>query len=299
MEKTLFGIHAPTVTAMNEAMEVDEARTRAYNNFLIDNGVCCLVPSANNGECPHFSNEERIRVWKITVDVARQRHTMAFPSITANSTRDCIELAKCAESIGADGIMIGPPFYFRVTEEELREHFLAVARAISIPIMIHNEPSVFKLDVTPALMAKLNADSQGKIRLIKESTDNTQRVHEIINLCGDKVTVVVAGGGTALESLLLGAKAWMTGLINFLPAQSRKLFDFAKQGDYAAAREVYYQSILPAHYLLSEIRKPVATVKYALDVLGYKVGSTRPPLLPLKAADQEKVKRMLKEIGVL
>jgi 4-hydroxy-tetrahydrodipicolinate synthase len=224
---------------------------------------------------------------------------MAFPCITANSTRDCVELAKCAESMGADGIMIGPPFYFRITDEELCEHFLAVAGAISIPIMIHNEPAVFKLDVTPPLMAKLNADSKGKIRLIKESTDNTQRVHEILNLCGDKVTVVVAGGGTALESLLLGAKAWMTGLINFLPAQSRKLYDLAKQGDYAAARELYYQSILPSHYLLKELRKPVQTVKYALELLGQKVGPTRPPLAPLSADGQEKVKRTLQEIGAL
>lgn len=126
-------------------LEVDEARMRAYNNFLIDNGFCCLVPTANNGECPNLSYEERKRVWKITLEVARPRHTSVFPCITTNNTRDCIELAKYAES-------------------------------------------------------------KGKIRSIKDSTDNTQRVHEILNLCGDKVAVVVAGGGTALESLLLGPK---------------------------------------------------------------------------------------------
>ena len=298
MSKNIFGIHVPTITPMNDRFEVDEKMLRQFNNFLIECGVCCLVPTANNGELPNLNYEERKKVWKITVEVAFPTKTAVFPCITANSTKDCVELAQYAQSIGADGIMVAPPFYFRLNNEEICKHFLEIAGAIDIPIMIHNEPWIFKMDVTPDLMHSLNEDSGGKICLIKESTDNTQRVHEIIRLCGEKVTVVVAGGGTALESLLLGAKAWMTGMINFIPATCVKLYDLAvKNGNYAEAKKVYYNKILPVHSMLQEIKKPVQTVKYALEVLWQPVGPTRKPLYPLSESDKALVRKTIEEIN--
>ncbi len=298
MTRNIFGIHVPTITPMNDHFEVDEDALRQFNEFLIENGVCCLVPTANNGELPNLSYDERKRIWKITIEVASPKKVAVFPCITANSTKDCIDLARYAQSIGADGIMVAPPFYFRLTNEEMCKHFLEIAGAIDIPIMIHNEPGIFKMDVTPDLIDRLNNDSGGRISLIKESTDKTQRVHEIVRLCGEKVTVVVAGGGTALESLLLGARAWMTGMINFIPATCVKLYDLAvKNGNYAEAKKVYYDKILPVNSMFQEIKKPVQTVKCALEVLGQPAGPTRRPLYPLSESEKALVKKTMEEIS--
>jgi len=297
MKKTVLGIHVPTVTPFTADGRIHDEGIRSLTKFYVDAGVCCLVPTANNGEQPHLTPDERKHVWKKTLESAEGKVSV-FPSISGNSTAEVVEFAISAESMGADGIMLGPPFYFRLNEDELFDHYRTVARAVRIPLMIHNEPGIFKVDIMPSLVAKLNQVEN--IVLIKESTDNTQRIHEIIRLCGDKMTVVVAGGGTALESLLLGAKAWMTGLVNFLPKISVTMFQLAVlEKRYEEARKIYFEKVLPVHSCMKEVGKPVPTVKYALEILGFPVGNARKPLQPLSDTEKRQVQGVLQQIGVL
>jgi 4-hydroxy-tetrahydrodipicolinate synthase len=297
MEKKYCGVHVPTITPFTHDNRVDDEKIKSLTRFFVDSGVRCLVPTANNGEQPHLSSDERKHVWESTIK-AGDGKVAVFPSITGNSTQEVAELARYAESIGADGVMVGPPYYFRMNEEELFDHFRSVAESVKIPVMIHNEPFIFKVDVQPELFARLNQIDN--ICLIKESTDNTQRVHEILRLCGDAVTIVVAGGGTALESMLLGAKAWMTGLNNFMPRVSVQMYNLAViEHKYDDAKKIYFDKILPVHSCMKEIGKPVPTVKYALELLGYPVGNPRKPMHPLSDGDKTKIKQILKKIGIL
>ncbi len=163
---------------------------------------------------------------------------------------------------------------------------------------IHNEPVVFKVDVTAGLVARLNQIEN--ICFIKESTDNTQRVHGIIRLCGDNMTVIVAGGGTALESMLLGAKAWMTGFINFIPKIAVTMCQLAiTEKKFDEARKVYFEKVLPIHSCMQEIGKPVPTVKYALELLSFSVGNCRKPLHQLSESEKMRVRNTLQDTGVL
>lgn len=298
MNKAFFGVHVPTITPYGEDGQVSEELIRVLAEFYINAGVRCLVPTANNGEQPLLDAEEKKRVWRTTIDAAAGRVCVA-PSVTGNTTREVMALAKFAESIGADGVMVAPPYYFKASEDELFDHYRAIAGSINIPLMIHNEPGVFKSDVTPTLVAKLNQIDN--ISMIKESADDTQRVHEIIRLCGDSMTVVIAGGGIALESFLLGARAWMTGLVNFIPETAVAVYRLAaEERNFDAARERYFAKILPVHSCMKAIGKPVPTVKFALSlVLGRAVGEARLPLSPLSPAEQLKVKDVLTGIGVL
>lgn len=298
MSKTFLGVHAPTITPYAPNGEVSEELIRELTEFHVDAGICCLVPTANNGEQPLLSFEEKGRIWSATIEAAGNRVCVA-PSITGNTTKEVIQHAQCAQSLGADGVMMAPPYYFRASADELYDHYRAVAESISIPVIIHNEPGVFKSDITPGLVAKLNKIEN--ICLIKESTDNTQRVHEIVRACGDRMTVIVAGGGTALESMLLGAKAWMTGLVNFLPRESVAMYRLAvEQRRFDDARAIYFEKILPVHSCMKAIGKPVPTVKHALDlVLGRSVGYARQPLHPLTKSEQSMIKTVLVQIGAL
>ena len=297
MKKTFFGAHVPTVTPFTLDGQVHNEGIRALTSFFIDAGVCCLVPTANNGEQPHLTADEKKYIWKTTIDAANNKVNVV-PSITGNTTLEVVELAKYAESIGADGVMMAPPYYFLLNEEELFEHFRTVAEAISIPLTIHNEPVVFKVDVTPNLVARLNQIEN--ICFIKESTDNTQRVHGIIRLCGDNMTVIVAGGGTALESMLVGAKAWMTGFINFIPKIAATMCQLAiTEKKFDEARKVYFEKVLPVHSCMQEIGKPVPTVKYALELVAFSVGDCRKPLHQLSESEKMRVRNTLQDIGVL
>jgi 4-hydroxy-tetrahydrodipicolinate synthase len=295
--KTFFGVHVPTVTPFDYKGDVDYAKISELTEFYVDNGVCCLVPTANNGEQPHLSEIEKKRVWEETVKVAGGT-VAVVPSITGNTTKGVVELAKHAKSIGADGVMVGAPYYFQLDDEELFEHYRAVAEAVDIPVMIHNEPEIFKVDVKPYLVAKLN--EIGNIGLIKESTYVTQRVHEIVRLCGDRMTVVVAGSGTALESMLLGAKGWMTGLINFMPGIAAEIYRLAViEEKYAEAKRLYFRKILPVYTCMKEIGRPVSVVKYAMELVGVSVGETRKPLKAIQNSEKKRIKKVLQDIELV
>jgi len=298
MSKTFKGIHVPTITPYTPDGDVSEELIRYLIDFYIDAGVCCIVPTADNGEQPFLTVEERKRIWTTTIESAANRVCVAA-SITGNTTKEVVQLAKLAESLGSDGVMLAPPYYFEASEDELYEHYSTVAESINIPLIIHNEPSVFKSDIRPEFVAKLNKVEN--ISLIKECTEDTQRIHEIIRLCGDNMTVIVAGGGTALESFLLGARAWMTGLVNFAPQASVAMYRLAAQERrFDDARKIYFDTILPIYSCIKTIGKPVPTVKYALSlVLGRSVGLARRPLHPLTESEKGMVKDVLLKTGII
>lgn len=138
------------------------------------------------------------------------------------------------------------------------------------------------------------------ICLIKESTYDTTRIHDIVRLCGDAMTVIVAGGTTALESLVVGAKAWMTGLNNIIPELAMSMYKLAiVENNWTAARKAYFEKILPLQDCLKAIGKPVPVVKYALELRGFQVGQTRKPLSPLSEKQKEAVRKTLEVIGIL
>jgi 4-hydroxy-tetrahydrodipicolinate synthase len=295
----VHGVHVPTITPFTSQGEIDEAGIDALTEFWVKNGVRCLVPTANNGEAPHLTADERKLVWRRTVRAAAGR-VAVFPSITTNTTAEAVTFARYAEEIGAQGIMLGPPFYFRMSDEELAGHFEAVAAATALPLMIHNEPGIFKVDMKAPLVDRLSRAGRGNICLIKESTDDSQRVSEVLTLCGDRMAVVVAGGGTVLESLYLGARAWMTGLINCLPGICADVYRLAvTERKLDEARTLYYKCIWPAHGMMRAVGRPVPTVKYALELLGLPAGLPRPPMLPLSPDQKAQVQNVLREIGAL
>jgi dihydrodipicolinate synthase/N-acetylneuraminate lyase len=114
------------------------------------------------------------------------------------------------------------------------------------------------------------------------------------------MTVIVAGGTTALESLVVGAKAWMTGLNNIIPELAMSMYKLAiVENNWTAARKAYFEKILPLQDCLKAIGKPVPVVKYALELRGFQVGQTRKPLSPLSEKQKEAVRKTLEVIGIL
>lgn len=298
MDKTFKGVHIPMITPYLRNGEVSEVLIKKLTDFYVNSGVACLVPTANNGEQPLLTKKEKKIIWTSVVESAANRVSVA-PSITGNSTEEVVEFAQLAQSIGADGVMMAPPYYFKASEEELFDHYAKVADSISIPLIIHNEPAIFKSDISPELVARLNEIDN--ISLIKESTDNTQRIHEIVRLCGDRIIVIVAGGGTALESILLGARAWMTGLNNLIPKASVSMFNLAAEARrFDEARSIYFKNVLPLHSCLKKIGKAVPSIKFGLGlVLGTPVGDARQPLHPLTEKEKEFLKETLIEVGAI
>jgi len=206
----------------------------------------------------------------------------------AEWTDEAVMKARLAESLGADGVMVIPPYYSTPTPDELFEHYRKIGEAVSFPIMIYNNPATANVDLTPEIVARLALIDN--VRYIKESTLEVTRVRDIIELCGDKMTVFA--GILGYESFWLGAQGWVAVCSNFLPRDSARLFELVADHKDQVSALALYRRILPLVKMVGGHRY-VAASKVALDYMGLPVGIPRAPRLPLPAADTAELKAHL------
>ena len=212
----------------------------------------------------------------------------------AEDTREVVALSREAEALGADGVMIIPPYYSVPTEDELFHHYKTVADAIGIPIMVYNNPATANVDLLPATLARLSTIPN--CRYVKESTLEVTRVRDIVALCGDRMEVFA--GVLGYESAWLGAIGWVAVCSNVVPRLSRDMFA-------AAAFEADRDKALPLYRKLAPLLpwvggpRYVSGTKAAFRLMGMEMGTPRPPRLPLPAADMPALARVLQDMGVM
>jgi 4-hydroxy-tetrahydrodipicolinate synthase len=176
--------------------------------------------------------------------------------------------------------MVIPPYYSSPTEDELFEHYRRIGEAISLPLMLYNNPATANVDLTPPVVARLSRIDN--VRYIKESTLEVTRVRDILELCGERMTVFA--GILGYESFWLGAQGWVAVCSNLIPQESARLFELAVvEGDRDAALALY-RRILPIVRWVGGHRY-VSASKAALRVMGLPVGEPRAPRLPLPPAE--------------
>ena len=246
--------------------------------------------------------EERRRVVEIVTEEVRGRG-IVYPGTGHYSTRLAIELCRHAESCGADGVMVVPPYYLLPTKPQIRDHFRRIKDAISIPIMLYNNPWYAGVEMTSWEVAEMV--EEGVISSIKVAHGDAGRVHDLISLCGDKLTVMYGHDVCTLEALLAGAHGWVAGLPNLIPALARQLWDACERQDVAAAREVWYRILPLVQFTGSpELKKNgephwLCVVKEGLNMLGVPVGAPRQPLGPLMPEHRAELRRLLVQVGLL
>jgi 4-hydroxy-tetrahydrodipicolinate synthase len=290
MAKTFRGTYSVMVTAFDARGRVDLEAMAAYTDWQVTQGIHGLIPLGSTGEFLSMTDAERTSVARCVIETVAGRVPVLIGTGSEN-TDDVIRYSQEAQSLGADGVMIIPPYYSTPTEEELFEHYRRIAAAISIPIMIYNNPATANVDLTPPIVARLST-IEG-ISYIKESTMDVTRVRDILDLCDGRMTVF--GGIMGYESFMNGAEGWVAVGSNILPRDLARLFDLSIAGDVAGARALYRQ-VLPVIRLVGGHRYVSAT-KSALAMLGYPVGDPRPPRLPTPAADLDGVLQALVAAG--
>jgi 4-hydroxy-tetrahydrodipicolinate synthase len=170
-------------------------------------------------------------------------------------------------------------------------HFRAVAKASNLPIMIYNNPVSYKVDISPETFAEL-AD-EPKFVAIKESSEDVRRITDIKNVCGDRFLLFCGVDDLVLESIVLGATGWVSGLVNAFPAENRLLWDLALAGNFEEAVKVY-RWYTPLLHLDTHV-KLVQYIKLAAQECGFGSELTRAPRLPLVGAERERVLGIIRE----
>ena len=276
----------------DDGLEINFDSLKEFIEWQIVNGISGLIALGSTGEFLSLNDEERHKVSETVISKVAGRVPVLIGT-GAENTWEVIKRSKEAESLGADGLMIIPPFYSTPTEEEIFIHYKKIAESVSVPIMIYNNPATANVDLTPNIVKRLSKIDN--LSYIKESTMDVTRVRDIISLCGDKMSVF--GGIMGYESFLNGADGWVSVGSNLMPAEFSDLYKLSViDKDVDKARKIY-SYILPIIELVGGHRYTTAT-KAALKLMGLNVGPPRTPRLESSGADFEWVKKVVKKYNL-
>ena len=268
---------------------VDHAALKRLVDFQIDQGIDGLIPLGSTGEFLSVSREERTAIIETILATSAGRVPVLIGT-GAEDTNEAVALSREAESLGAQGVMVIPPFYSVPTEDELYFHYKTIADAISIPVMVYNNPAAANVDLTPPILSRLST-IEG-CRYVKESTLDVTRIRDIVALCGDRMDVFA--GVLGYESAWLGAVGWVAVCSNIVPHLSRAMFAAAARGDRDTALPLYRHLA----QLLPFVGGPryVSGTKAAFRLLGMDMGPPRPPRLSLPPAQEAELAAVLATI---
>ena len=287
-QKKWRGTYTVLVTPFTaDGLAVDVPGLKRLVDWQIEQGIHGLIPLGSTGEFLSMTMAEQEMVMEVCIKQAAGRVPVLIGT-GAEWTDEAVMKARLAESLGADGVMVIPPYYSTPTPDELFEHYRKIGEAVSFPIMIYNNPATANVDLTPEIVARLARIDN--VRYIKESTLEVTRVRDLIELCGDKMTVFA--GILGYESFWLGAQGWVAVCSNFLPRDSARLFELVADHKDQVNALALYRRMLPLVKMVGGHRY-VAASKVALGYMGLPVGIPRAPRLPLPDADTAELKAHL------
>jgi 4-hydroxy-tetrahydrodipicolinate synthase len=282
------------VTPMQDDGSVDEDSLQRLVEFHVEHHSDALVSVGTTGESATLNEEEHCHVIRRTVEMAAGRIPI-IAGTGANSTREAIDLTRCAMEAGAAACLLVTPYYNKPTQEGLYLHYKAVAEAVPIPQILYNVPGRTACDMLPETVARL-APLENIVG-IKEATGSMQRAQEIMDRCGDRLTVYSGDDATAMELMLLGGSGNISVTANVAPAAMHALCAAAMAGDRETAQQIN-ERLNVLHSALFLESNPIP-VKWALHVMGLIPPGIRLPLTPLAEKYRDTVLQALRQAGVL
>ncbi len=286
------GTFTVMITPFDDAEAFDASAMARFTEWQIEQGIHGLIPLGSTGEFLSLTESEQMQVAKTVVETAKGRVPVLLGA-GAERTEDAIDKALMARDVGADGIMVIPPYYCTPTESELVRHYERIAAATDLPVMLYNNPATANIDLTPEIVARLSEIEH--VDYIKESTMDVTRVRDILDLSDGRMQVF--GGIMGFESLVSGAIGWVAVGSNVLPAMCAQIFTMTTdKQDYDAARALYAK-MLPLIRIVGGHRY-VSASKAALEMLGHPVGKPRSPRLPLPDHEMDNVRAALVAAGL-
>jgi len=298
------GSYTVTVTPFTEdGGDIDEQAMRRFVDWQVKEGVPGLIILGTTGEFLTVSDRERTRLIEVTVDQAAGRIPVLVGTMNAH-TPTAVRYSKEAERLGAKGLMIVPPYYYTPTEDEIFNYYKAIAEAVSIPIMLYNNPFTSNVDMKPHLVARLTK-AFDNIRYIKEASMDVGRVYDIIEATNGVMNVFA--GERIVESYLLGAVGYVNPFGNYIPGPSSRICDLLAEGRVEEAK-VIQRHITVIEHTIAEGHPTYGHQCYAkalAALAGCPMGDVRPPLTTFASLGQEgqdrleKLRRVMQDLGVL
>jgi 4-hydroxy-tetrahydrodipicolinate synthase len=282
------------VTPMREGGDIDEACMQRLIDFHVENQSDALIVVGTTGESATLNEEEHCHLIRRAVEMAAGRIAI-IAGTGAKSTREAIDLTRCAHEAGANACLLVTPYYNKPTQEGLYRHYKAVADAVPVAQILYNVPGRTAVDMLPETVERL-ADIDNIVG-IKEATGDMNRAREILDRCGDRLDLYSGDDATAMELILLGGQGNISVTANVAPAAMHELCAAALAGDRDTAAAINARMEVLHRTLFIE-SNPIP-VKWALYEMGLIPAGIRLPLTPLASQYQDTVRQALTQAGVI
>jgi 4-hydroxy-tetrahydrodipicolinate synthase len=272
------------ITPMKEDSSIDFDALDRLIEFHIASGTDGIVAVGTTGESSTLTVQEHIAVVEHTVQTVARRIPV-IAGTGGNSTHEAIHLTKLAAQAQVDAVLLVVPYYNKPTQEGLYLHYKAIAEAVPIPQFLYNVPGRTVADLANETIFRL-AEIDNIVGC-KDATGDLPRGKQLIDSCGDKLTILSGDDATALDLIKLGGRGDVSVTANVAPAQMHAMITAALAGDFVTA-DAIDQKLRGLHNDLFMQSNPIP-VKYAVAKMGYTANTLRLPLTPLEARFQSAV----------
>jgi 1-pyrroline-4-hydroxy-2-carboxylate deaminase len=278
------GVFPAITTQFRPDQALDLAATAQHLDTMIVAGIHGVVLLGTVGENTALDYEEKLAVLKELKRAAGGRIPV-LTGVAEYTTALACRFARDAEKLGLDGLMVLPAMVYKSDDRETLVHYRTVCASTGLPVMAYNNPVSYSVDITPEMFHEL--EDVSNLVAIKESSENVRRITDLINVTGKRYILFGGVDDLVLESILLGAQGWISGLVNAFPDENRALWDLATTGQWEEARELY-RWYTPLLHLDTKV-KLVQYIKLAMQETGLGSELTRAPRLPLVGAERDEI----------
>ncbi|MFC1863969.1 4-hydroxy-tetrahydrodipicolinate synthase [Thermodesulfobacteriota bacterium] len=274
--------------------KVDEEAYRELIEFQIEGGTSAIVPCGTTGESATLDVEEHLRVIDIAIDAVKKR-VPVIAGTGGNSTHEAIQLTKHAKEAGADATLQVTPYYNKPSQEGLYQHFTTIAKEVHLPQVLYNVPGRTSVNMLPETVARLA--ELPEIVAVKEASGNLGQMVEIIQLAGDRITLLSGDDNLTLPVLGIGGKGVISVVANIVPKDTSDMVKAWEDGEIDKARGLFYK-LFPLCQAMFYETNPVP-VKTSLALMGKIKEGIRLPLAPMAQPNIDRLKKALKDYGLL
>lgn len=283
------GVMPAMTTAFDANLEVDHAFVAKHAAWLIDNGCTGIVALGSLGEGATLTFDEKMAVLSTIVKALNGRAPVVA-GVSALSTDEAVRIAKGAADVGCSGLMVLPPYVYLGDWRETKAHVSAVLEATPLSCMLYNNPVAYTIDFVPAQVLEL-ASEHANLTAIKESSADVRRIAALRAIMPSDFALMVGVDDAIVESIYMGARGWIAGLVNAFPKESVELFNLAASGEREKAFELY-KWFLPL-LRMDVVPKFVQLIKLVQEEVGMGSARVRAPRLKLEGAELAEAKEIV------
>ncbi|HEY8562428.1 MAG TPA: 4-hydroxy-tetrahydrodipicolinate synthase [Pyrinomonadaceae bacterium] len=289
------GCGTALVTPFRRDGSIDDERFKKLVERQIKGGVKILIPCGTTGEAATMSDEEKLHVIRMTIEVAHALKAKVVAGTGSNNTAATIEMTRKVRELGADGALVVAPFYNKPTQAGMLAHFSEIAKSVKkFPLMLYNVPSRTSSNISAETCLRL-AEEHENIVATKEASGNFSQIMEIIAGRPKNFAVFSGDDATTLPLISVGANGLVSVISNELPKETASMVEKALDGAWTAARKLHYR-LLPLMEANFAEASP-APCKFVMKEMNLLEENLRLPLVPVTAPTREKLREILKGLN--